>query len=298
VVAPSAGIGYDGDGNVITSTDGAGDLTQASYDPLGRVVALTNPVGATTLYTYSAIALLAQRDPAGNVTNFGYDAIGRRIAVTDTLGTKIRSYGYDNVGNTTAITAPLSYFYILTDTLEQRAYDPLNRAISDTIGGAGEANPTTPQTTQYSYDNDGNVLQGVSPGGALTASGYDLADRAQSSAVYTSTQASAPVASSTVSLDPADNPLDRYDNSLYDHQSSFDGANRVSQRRDCQGVCPGAGTITTAPFYDPDGNVLTMTLGGTTDYTGTYNAADWLTSQIDGRTRRITATMRPGGCAA
>jgi YD repeat-containing protein len=57
--APTETTGYDGDGNVVRQVDGNGDVTLSSYDPLGRQVATTNPVGATTLITCSATCSVA-----------------------------------------------------------------------------------------------------------------------------------------------------------------------------------------------------------------------------------------------
>jgi hypothetical protein len=46
----------------VRQVDGNGAVTVSSYDPLGRAVATTNPVGATTLITYSAMEKVAQQD--------------------------------------------------------------------------------------------------------------------------------------------------------------------------------------------------------------------------------------------
>jgi len=285
VVAPSTGIGYDGDGNVITGTDGANDLTQASYDPLGRVVALTNPVGATTLYTYSAIALLDRQDPAGHVVRYGYDAVGRPITITDPLSTTSQTLNYDNVGNTTAITTPLDYANPAALTVETRGYDPLDQPISDTVGSAGITPAPPALTTAWSYDSDGNLVQQTLPTGDQTQNGFDYADRRTQITVLPS-----PPAVQTFGLDPADNLTQQADFALRTHTFALDGANRLSQQVD---TCPNCGTytspITTTPSYDPDGNVLTQTVqtvrpGIPSSITSTmgYNALDWLSSQDDG----------------
>jgi YD repeat-containing protein len=83
--APTQAIQYDGEGNVVRTTDGNLAPTINSYDPLGRLVATTNPVSVTTLYTYTATAEQAVRDGQGNVTREQYDGAGRLITVTDPL---------------------------------------------------------------------------------------------------------------------------------------------------------------------------------------------------------------------
>jgi hypothetical protein len=46
----------------VRQVDGNGAVTVSSYHPLGRTVATTNPVGATTLITYSAMEKVTQQD--------------------------------------------------------------------------------------------------------------------------------------------------------------------------------------------------------------------------------------------
>jgi RHS repeat-associated protein len=282
---PSTTVGYDGDGNVITTTDGAGDPTTASYDPLGRAVAITNPVNATTLYTYSAISLLDRQDPAGHVVRYGYDQIGRPITVTDPLSTTSQLFNYDNVGNTIAITTPLDYANPAALTVETRGYDPLNQPITDTVASAGVTPAPPAQTTAWGYDNDGNLMQQTLPTGDQTQNSFDLGDRRTQISVLTN-----PPALQTLSLDPADNLTQQVDFTLRTHTFTLNGANRLVQQVE---TCPYCGTysspITTTPSYDPDGNVLTQTVqtvrpGILSLYRSlqTYNGLDWLASQDDG----------------
>jgi len=282
--APVQTVGYDGDGNVAAATDADNDTTTRSYDPLGRVIALTNPLGRTALYTYTATTLAATQDYSGNVTQYGYDAAGRLLSTTDPLGTRTQA-ALDALGNTTAITTPLDYAHVQTATVEQRGYDALNRVVTDGVQGTGGVGPTAPQTSTIIYDKDGNVLQRVSPAGSLTNNTYDMADRLASTAIYTDPTLS-PLAQQSVVLDPADNPVAAMDLQGHDHHALVDGANRVSQATDCAQYCGGIAPIVTTPGYDPDGNVLalTQTVGSAmTTTTAGYNTLDWLTSQNDGQ---------------
>ncbi|MDQ2830638.1 MAG: hypothetical protein M3Y74_16530, partial [Chloroflexota bacterium] len=157
-VAINTSLGYDGDGNVITATDGAGDVTQAVYDASGRTIRTINPVGASTIYAYSGPVLTDVQDTMGHTTHYDYDGADRLIGTTDPTGVHTQ-YSPDAVGNATTITTPLDYNNIQANTVEQRGYDALNRVISDTVGGIGATSPSASQTTTTSYDADGNVAQ-------------------------------------------------------------------------------------------------------------------------------------------
>jgi len=100
---PTSSTGYDADGNVIRSSNANGETTSSSYDPWQRLVATTNPVSGTALYTYTATEQVATRDPQGNVTQSAYDAAGRLTQTTDPSNNTTQ-YQYDAVGNTVAIT--------------------------------------------------------------------------------------------------------------------------------------------------------------------------------------------------
>jgi len=288
--APTATIGYDGDGNVVRTTNGAGDPTTRAYDPLGRLTSSTNAVGETTALTYTATRLAQVRTPAGNLTSYGYDAAGRRTGVTDPIGT-LTQFGLDAVGNTTALTVPLDTQG--ARTVDQRTYDGLNQLSTDTWQGSNELTATVPQTTTYSYDHDGNVVQAQAPNGDVTYRTYDYADRPRAVTIYPSgalapVSTPPPAASQTFTLDNADNLTDRTDFNQRDHAFSVDGDRRVTQQVDTCLVCGSAAAITTTTGFDPDGNVRTLLrqedgAGATGAYTATYNALDWLMSQDDGQ---------------
>jgi len=289
VRAPTATIGYDGDGNVARTTDGAGDPTTRAYDPLGRLTSSTNAVDETIVLTYTATRLAQVRTPAGNLTSYTYDAAGRRTGVTDPIGT-LTQFGLDAVGNTTALTVPLDMQG--ASTVDRRTYDGLNQLVTDTVGGSGELTATAPQTTTSSYDHDGNLVQAQAPNGDVTYRTYDYADQPRAVTVYPS-GALAPVsnspsaASQTFALDPAGHLTDQLDFNQRDHAYTLDGAGRVTQRVDSySGQTLTA--ITTTVGDDPNGNVRALSRqadggSGTQPSTATYNALDWLTSQNDGQ---------------
>jgi len=287
----TTGVGYDGDGNVITTTDGAGDLTRHDYDALGRVVKTTNPAGATTLYTYSGPVLTDGQDTTGQTTHYDYDGADRVTGVSDPLQART-TYGYDPVGNVTSITTPLDH----GATVETRTYDALNHLATDTIAGAGEIAHTTPQVTTYTYDGDGNVVQGQAPNGDATYHFYDAADRLTGRALYPAPPATpdtVPPASSSEAFtyDPEGNLTDRIDYNERDHALTVDADNRLTRQVDSFANGPTAAPIATDLGYDPDGNVVSLTQqgGGVTATSAiVYNAAGWMLSQDDAAGQGVT----------
>ena len=291
VTAITTGVGYDGDGNVITTTDGAGDLTRHDYDALGRVVKTTNPAGATTLYTYSGPVLTDIQDTTGQTTHYDYDGVDRLIGVTDPLQART-TYGYDPVGNVTSITTPLDH----GATVETRTYDALNHLATDTMAGTGEISQTKAQVTTYTYDGDGNVVQGQAPNGDATYHFYDAADRLTGRALYPAPPATpdtVPPASSSEAFtyDPEGNLTDRIDYNERDHALTADADNRLTRQVDSFANGPTAAPIATDLGYDPDGNVVSLTQQGdgvAATSAIVYNAAGWVLSQDDAAGQGVT----------
>jgi len=281
--SPAAQIIYDGDGNVAQTVDPAGGVNTRAYDPLGRTVYVADPVGDTTLLTYTASALVAAQDPVGNVTGNAYDPAGRPTGTTDGTGVTT-SAALDAMGNTTALTTPQTYAGPSPTTVDHRGYDALNRLILDTVQGSGGATPTQTRTTATGYGPDGTVAQVQDPNGNLVVSGYDLADRFAGNTIYPA-GSTTPLAGQNLTLDGANNLVEELDFTERDHARTFDGANRLLTRADCWAACPSANAVSTALSYDGNGNVVALTrqdgAGATAHSALTYNAADWLTAQSD-----------------
>jgi RHS repeat-associated protein len=276
-LAPVQTTGYDGEGNVVRQVDGNGDVSVRSFDPLGRAVSETNAVGATTLITYSATQKVAQQDTMGNVTAYNYDAAGQLTQVVDPLGTTMQM-GHDAVGNTTVITTGAGTTAIQVDTLH---YDALNEVVTKTVSGPG----TLAQTTQTSYDHDGNVVQVQQPNGDVTYASHDLADQRAALEIDPAPVADATGSTQqTAAFDNAGNRSASVDFDNREHATTFDGDNRAVQSADSLSNQSGTTTITTTEGFDPDGNVLSQsmqTAGQTHTYTATVNAADWRGSTSD-----------------
>ncbi len=159
--APDHGVTtytYDGSGNVLTERDPTGRITTNTY--VGGYLATTTDHGNhTTSQTVDPATgrVSAVTDPAGATTMFEYDHIGRVTAVTD--GEEHGQQAtYDEFDRITSLTDSNH----LTSTV---AYD-----------GAGNVDSTKDrngQTIDYGYDAAGHLLTKSVPGAGTTTYTYD-----------------------------------------------------------------------------------------------------------------------------
>lgn len=165
--------GYDNNGNVTSTTDPLGRITQNQYDALNRLTQVIDPQnGATkpTIYTYDASNNLTQvTDPQGLQTKYTYNGHGNLIKQespdTGTTQTKVNAMGN--------VTAKIDSMNRCTTT----AYDVLHRPTSIRFYASSNtatntqalcfgtiAGTVTPEETHtYTYDSITATLGG--PGG-------------------------------------------------------------------------------------------------------------------------------------
>jgi YD repeat-containing protein len=130
---------YDSYGDVLTSTDAQGFVTQYTYDDLGNVIQTVEAAGTSQARTTSNI----------------YDAYGELVSSTDGLG-NVTTYTYDANGNKTSVTDPLgnTTWYV---------YDQDNRLTFTIVGLADSSgNPNVNgQVSQTTYDTFGDVASTI-----------------------------------------------------------------------------------------------------------------------------------------
>ena len=200
---------YDDAGNVASSIDSAGVFTQTSYDDANRpILTIQNFVGTgdydpaypdqniRTEYTYDLNGnLIATKDTAGVITRTYYDALSRPVTVVQHLtgqaisvatpparGTssnlRMDTY-YDGNGNVIASVDPKG-------AITRTYYDALNRptAVVQNLVGQAISNATPPAAgveanirSDTYYDEAGNVIAAVDPGGLVTRTYFDSANR-------------------------------------------------------------------------------------------------------------------------
>lgn len=186
---------YDGNGNLVHSSDGKGVQRQRSYDGLNRLMqTIDNYNGSdaatqntTTKYTYDSLDRLSQlTDPSNLATTYGYDGLGNATA-QQSPDTGSTSRSFDAAGNvltrtdakgitatTTydALDRPLTVSYPDSTQNITYAYDEAN-----SVTGCSSSYPNGrltriiehTVTTVYCYDAHGNVIQKQQ----ITAAGTD-----------------------------------------------------------------------------------------------------------------------------
>ncbi|WP_152363791.1 polymorphic toxin-type HINT domain-containing protein [Microlunatus speluncae] len=132
---------HDEHGELISSTDAAGNVARLERDDLGRVTGAITPLGHRTTYRYDgAGALLSRHDPDGAIWRYETSTAGRVTAMIDPLGGRTE-IEYGEHGE------------------QSRTIDPLGRALSQ------------------SYDDLGNQTRTELPDGSAWEFGYDAMSR-------------------------------------------------------------------------------------------------------------------------
>jgi RHS repeat-associated protein len=155
---------YDSAGNVTSRTDPMGN-TRYTWDKLGRIADVKDPLNRDTAYTYDAEGNLTQTllpggtDPATRTITNTYDILNRRTQQNQ-AGSLVYNFGYDAKNQMTSLADPSG--------VRTQVYDGRGRLTSVSRGN---------QTFSYGYDADGNVTSRTWPDGTTITAGYDSSDR-------------------------------------------------------------------------------------------------------------------------
>ena len=157
---------YDAFGRVVEQFDGNGNRSQTSYDRLGRVVTTTDALGGQHLTQYDAFdRVISTRDALGHWTSYSYSLADRRITVTTPEGISVATVHTRN-GQTQSVTDgrgnTTTYSYDKSGNLLET---------SRALGG------TTAVTTASSYDKTGLQLTSTDANGIVTSYSYDATNR-------------------------------------------------------------------------------------------------------------------------
>ncbi len=304
---------YDAAGRVIErtsyrTTGGAlkGETTRFTYDPAGRLLAQTDPLGGVSRSEYDAMGLVsASVDPLGRRTRFTYDEVGRRTRTTYDDGS-FEAFAYDANGN------------LLTETdaagrVTSHAYDELDREVS-TTDPAGNTRSTV-------FSAGGQRLAEIDALGNRTDFDYDSAGRLVGSrlpAVVDAISGTSRRPTIAYQLDALGVPVTVTDAKGHATHYEYDGNGRLLRTTFADGrsttqTWDALGRKATATNeegevvsygYDGKGRLVSVAgLGGTATYA--YDEADNLVAATDalGRTtryefdalRRTTGKTYPGG---
>ncbi len=203
---------YDASGNLLSSTDGLGRTSSASFNAFNDPLTTTDPSGVVTNYTYDANGNLlttstpllngsgqtiatrtttltratsahpgdvtSMTDPNGKTWSYVYDASGNLSSVTapstpeNTNGNKT-SWIYDTIGRPTIEVSPIGNV--------QTGWDFLTYSTQYTYNGLSQVLTATQlglnQVTTNTYKPDGQLYTTTDPNNRTTGYGYDLAQR-------------------------------------------------------------------------------------------------------------------------
>ena len=159
---------YDDNGNIESTTDKNGNVTNYTYSADNQVLEVDEPMGKTTEYEYDPSGLLLQTtDYMDATTKYVYDSRGYQTGEVKAFDTAFAQYSYTDYYPDGSIEDTI-------DPLQQMTtYDPdpnpANRKVTTT-------DPIGRQTVT-TYDAAGNVQSTTDYLGTFTTYTYDGADR-------------------------------------------------------------------------------------------------------------------------
>ncbi len=169
---------YDTRGNLSTVTDPIGQVTSYIYDDFGRTERVLSPETGTTAFSRDESGhVISRRDSLNRQVSYAYDGLGRPTGITypdATPPVNIRYDGYSDGDHPDAVgrLAELSdasglrrFFYNASGRLSKVVHSIDEREF----------------VTQYSYDNNGNLISLTYPDGRSVRYEYGpLSDRVES----------------------------------------------------------------------------------------------------------------------
>ncbi len=176
---------YDGDGNLVSQTDGLGNITSQTFTPddalATRIVTDVTMKAAVSsvAYRYDGDGnVLSKTDGDGNQTQWTYDG-DQRVLTEESLdasGQAVQSKAYTYQPNETLTVDDLGY---TTDDKYDAAHHLLSHVVSD-------PNNTVVRFESATYDLDGNLLTRTDADSTSTYA-YDYAGRVTAETVSGST---------------------------------------------------------------------------------------------------------------
>ena len=158
---------YDSRGNQLSVSHGSNILVNSTYDAYGRQTTLTDKNAGTITYEYDGFGqLLTQTDNSGNTYTMNYDVLGRITNKQGPEGTTTYEYFYNNTtgcrnSNITKVTS-------FGGIIKEFTYDTYHRMNSEKLTVDGTA-----YTTQYAYNNFGQLTQTTYPSGIVVNNSFD-----------------------------------------------------------------------------------------------------------------------------
>jgi len=268
-------LAYDGSGCLQTVTDAAGRTATVAYNASDLVSGVSLSDGRSVAYAYTSGRLSSFTDVRGKTWQYTYDAGGRLASIVDPLGhTQVANvydqtsgrvtqqtnatgdttqFAWDEATGTATVTDPRGHVWkdVYQDGVLQQRVDATNKATG--FGFDGDLNQTgvtspAGETTQMSYDANGNLLSATAPaslGSAQKTFAYNALNDPT-----TVTDARGTVTSYTYTA--AGNVATVTQGGQQQASYTYDAAGRVLTATDANGN-------TTSYAYDGAGNVVSVT---------------------------------------
>ncbi|HEY8084830.1 MAG TPA: hypothetical protein VIE69_04390, partial [Methylophilaceae bacterium] len=189
---------YDTNGNQISQQDSAGNTITRTYDSANRLLTETtyatpDPDGSglgvasnplTTRYAYDSESHLRFIiSPEGRVTEYRYNTQGQRIADIQYTGNQYAT-GALTISQSLNESDLTTWLGTINEAHSERidtSYDQRGQISSRTtyasVDSSGNGVTSTQSTTQYVYDQSGNLLQTIDGNSNLTSYSYDGMNR-------------------------------------------------------------------------------------------------------------------------
>jgi large repetitive protein len=202
--------------------------TVRTYDSVGNLDTITDPLNHQTHYVYDQLGDLATiTAPDGGVTHYTYDLNGDRASVTDPMGAQTQAT-YDHLGRVLTTTV-LDRYPSPTTSTTTRSY----AASATNPGGAWLGSVTTQNgvVTQYTYDKAGETTAVNDVASNITTRyAYDFLGRTTTTTANDNT-------SVTTTYDVDSHPLtvttlDSSGNPLSTQSATYDGNGNVRSSTD------------------------------------------------------------------
>ncbi|GII85544.1 hypothetical protein Ssi03_35340 [Sphaerisporangium siamense] len=276
-VTPQTTYGHDAAGRVTSVTDPRGNVSNMTYDVLGRVVRVTNPAAAsgaprgTTDNTYTLTGeLLSSTGPTGARIEATYDGLGRQVTATQiervpTAAAYTTAAEYDTAGNLIA------------------AKKPGGERSQRTLNAAGEAvTETDPlgHAETMEYDLTGRVTKVTNALGNSTTAEYDLAGRKIVAKSLNST--GTVLRTYGFAYDADGNPTGQTSPEGHVTSRAFDAGGRLTQLVE---TVSAAKSITTTFGYNAAGERTRTTDGRGNSTIATFNTLGLVESRIEPATQ-------------
>ncbi|MGW6194731.1 RHS repeat-associated core domain-containing protein [Kribbella sp. NPDC055110] len=293
---------YNNRGDMVATTDPAGNTWDTAYDLRGRVTQREDPDTGTSSFTYdNAGQMLTSTDARGTTLAYTYDAMGRRTGMYDgsTSGTKRAQWTYDTLVSGTTVKGVLATSTRFVNgnayTKSVDAYDIRYRPLTSTVtvpASEGALAGSYKANTGYTATGLPSLVSYPAAGGLAAETlryGYDAAGRLQTAGSGLGTMLTA--ATYTPYDEVAQSTLSAASGKQLVHTAFYDDATRNLDRVLVDRSTAPEHLADVKYTYDPAGNITKIAdtpQGGTSDVQ--CFSYDYL--------RRLTEAWTPGADCA